>query len=202
VAIAASLAVIFLGGGGSAWHLLHVRGEGTVVVNGVAAETVDLAALARLVTAEARLVVPAGVEIDLVLDGVMVVGAVGPADFTLPARPSREPYVYQATVTAGDFRIKTGPEFPGREIVVLTTEGRVEITGTTVAVFKNEEVTCVCVLEGTARIGKDREHLDPVPAGMRKVMFADGRAPVIISIEPAHEQELLDFEAFNRDTFR
>ncbi|MFT5234181.1 MAG: ferric-dicitrate binding protein FerR (iron transport regulator), partial [Candidatus Krumholzibacteriia bacterium] len=128
-------------------------------------------------------------------------GVVGPIDFTLPTEPHDEPYNYAVNVHRGEFRIKTGPDFAGRQITMTTSEGQVEIIGTTIAVFKNDDVTCVCVLEGTASIGKDDEHMDPVPAGMRKVMFADGRDPVIIPIEPAHEASLIDFEKITAHIF-
>lgn len=201
-AIAAALTVIFLGGGDPTWQLQDVQGTGSITINGQSADAGDRAAIAALVVPLARISVPEGVQIDLVLDGVMVVGVAGPADFTLPDAPKDKDPVYAATVHEGDFRIKTGPEFPGCEALLLTTEGRVEITGTTVAVFKNADVTCVCVLEGTAQIGRDDTHLDPVSGGMRKVMFADGRDPMIMPIEPDHARALQEFEDRNAGTFR
>ena len=128
-------------------------------------------------------------------------GVVGPIDFTVPTEPDQEPYQYAVTVHRGEYRIKTGPDFEGREIVMTTTEGQVEIIGTTIAVFKNDDLTCVCVLEGTASIGKDDDHMDAVPAGMRKVMFADGREPLLIPIESAHEASLIDFEKITAHIF-
>ncbi len=201
-AIAAVFAVVFLNSDGPAWELKDVRGTGTVTINGQTAEAADHEAVAGLITPEARIAVPEGVQLDVVLDGVMVVGVAGPAEFTLPANPDDGPYLYTATIHAGEFRIKTGPEFPGREVLLLTTEGRVEITGTTIAVYKNADVTCVCILEGTALIGKDADHLDAIEAGMRKVMFADGREPAIIPIEPGHKDGLIEFEGFNAETFK
>jgi len=200
-AIAALLAIVFLGGGDPVWKLEDVRGTGTVTINGQTAAAADHAAVAKMIAPEARISVPEGVQLDVVLDGVLVVGIAGPADFTLPANPEDEPYLYQATIHDGEFRIKTGPKFLGREVLLLTSEGRVEITGTTVAVFKDVDVTCVCILEGSAMIGKDRDHLDRISAGMRKVMFADGREPLIIPIEPGHKDGLLEFEGYNDDTF-
>ena len=83
----------------------------------------------------------------------------------------------------------------------MHAEGRTEITGTAVAVLKMPELTCVCVLEGTASIGRDADHLDAVPAGMRKVMFADGRPPLVVAIEPSHAERLRAFVARNAATF-
>jgi len=201
-AIAAALFVIFLSGKDIAWQLEDVRGTGNVTVNGQTAASTDRDAVAGLIVPEARISVPEGLQLDVVLDDVLVLGVAGPADFTLPANPDQEPYVYQATIHDGEFRIKTGPKFSSRKVLLLTTEGRVEITGTSVAVFKNAEVTCVCVLEGTAMIGRDRDHLDAIGGGMRKVMFVDGRDPLIIPIEPGHKEGLLEFESYNQDIFK
>lgn len=200
-AIAAALFVIFLGGKDLSWQLQDVRGTGSVTVNGQTVATSDSEAVADLIVPEARISVPEGVQLDVVLDKVLVMGVAGPADFTLPADPNRKPHVHQATIYGGEFRIKTGPDFAGREVLLLTTEGRVEITGTSVAVFKNAELTCVCVLEGTALIGRDRDHLDSIDGGLRKVMFGDGRDPLIVPIEPGHKESLLEFESFNQHTF-
>lgn len=200
-AIAAVLVIIFLGGRDVVWQLEDVRGTGIMSVNGHEVKADERSAVAGLIGSGARIAVPAGVEVDVVLGKILVMGVAGPADFTLPDSPQEEPYLYQATIHEGEFRVKTGPRFPGREVLLLTTEGRVEITGTTVAVFKDTDVTCVCVLEGTALIGKDSEHLDAVSAGMRKVMFGDGREPMIIPIEPGHRDGLLEFEEYNADTF-
>jgi hypothetical protein len=200
-AIAAVLVFLVLGHGDAEWELQDVRGSGAITINGESVDTSDRDALARLIVPEARIAIDEGAELDVVLGNVLVTGVVGPSEFTLPTEQSQEPHLYAFTVLKGEFRIKTGPDFPGREVLLLTTEGRVEITGTSVAVYKDAEVTCVCVLEGTAMIGKDSAHLDAVAAGSRKVMFADGSDPMIIPIEPGHEQSLIEFESFNADTF-
>ncbi len=200
-AMAAMLAIIFFNGGDPEWEMKDVRGTGTVTVNEQTVDAADRDAVANLIVPQAHISVPEGVQLDIVLDGVLVVGVAGPAEFTLPDNPDGDDYAYQTTVHKGEFRIKTGPEFPGSQVLILTTEGRIEITGTTIAVYKNDEVTCVCVLEGTALIGKDGAHLDAIGAGMRKVMFVDGSEPAIIPIEPGHEHGLLEFEGYNEHTF-
>lgn len=200
-AMAAMLAIVIFSGGDPEWKMEDVRGIGTVTVNSHTADATDPDAVANLIVPSARISVPEGVQLDVVLDGVMVIGVAGPADFTMPDNPEGDKYAYAATVHRGEFRIKTGPEFPGSEVLILTTEGRIEITGTTIAVYKNDDVTCVCVLEGTALIGKDGDHMDAVSAGMRKVMFADGNDPAIIPIEPGHKDSLIEFEGHNQDTF-
>lgn len=200
-ALAAVLAFVLLSGGGDpTWKMQDVRGTGTVTAEPFVIQADDREQVADFVEPGARLALSEGVELDIILDGVVVFGAVGPADFTLPEDDAEGPYV--VTVHEGEFRTVTGPKFEGRELLLLTTEGRVEITGTSVAVFKNPDVTCVCVLEGTAKIGKDQDHLDTVPAGMRKVMFADGRDPMIVPIEPGHGASLKVFDDDNADVFK
>ena len=129
IAVAAALAIVFLAHEDVTWRLQNLRGDGTVTINGQEVATDERAKIADLIAPEARLTVPTGVELDAVLDGVMVVGVAGPADITLPGLPDTDPFVYRVTVHVGEFRLKTGPKFPGREAVLLTTEGRIEITG-------------------------------------------------------------------------
>lgn len=200
-AIAAMLAIIFLNGSDPSWELSAMRGEGSLSINGVEVASADFEAVADLIKPEARIVVPEGLEVDVLMDGVIVLGVVGPMEFTVPTEPQKEPFNYSVVVHHGEFRIKTGPDFEGRQIVMTTTEGQIEIIGTTIAVFKNDDLTCVCVLAGTANIGKDDHHMDAIPAGMRKVMFADGRDPLIIPIEPGHEASLIEFEKITAHIF-
>ncbi len=200
-AMAAMLAIVIFSDNDPQWTMEDVRGSGVVTVNGETVDVSDRAAVAKLITPTAHIAVPEGVELDVVLGRVLVLGVAGPAEFTLPGNPSHDDYAYETIVHQGEFRIKTGPGFPGSDMLILTTEGRVEITGTTIAVFKNDDVTCVCVLEGTAQIGKDGDHMDAVGAGMRKVMFVDARDPMIAPIEPGHKESLIEFEDHNQETF-
>ena len=62
-------------------------------------------------------------------------------------------------------------------------------------------MTCVCVLEGVARIGKHDDHMDEVTPGLRKIMFGDGRPAEIVPIEPGHEASLEQFVASTKDAF-
>jgi ferric-dicitrate binding protein FerR (iron transport regulator) len=98
----------------------------------------------------------------------------------------------------GEARILTGPAFAGRRLVVETGEGVTEITGTAFSVVRNHELTCVCVLEGEARVGPGPGGMDPIPAGMRKVMFHEDRPALVAPIEPVHERHLIAFVASYR----
>ena len=52
-------------------------------------------------------------------------------------------------------------------------EVRVEVTGTTLAVIREPQGTCVCVLEGAVRMGGPREPMATVPHGHLRYVFGD-----------------------------
>jgi ferric-dicitrate binding protein FerR (iron transport regulator) len=145
---------------------------------------------------------PKGNSLDLLLDDRLLLALDEGADVTVPVPPEHGAGIpLVSEVHHGELRIKTGPGFPGTELHILTSEGRTEIVGTVVSVYKGEDFTCVCVLEGTASIGADEARLEKIPQGMRKVMFGDGRPPLVTEIEPQHEAGLLEFEDRYRDFF-
>lgn len=199
--MAAILAFLLLFGGDPSWTLHSVTGTGSIVVNGQSVDASDFEGLKELVKPGARFVVPTTAELELRLGKVMVFGIIRDSDVTIPAKPEGDETRFTATVTVGELLVKTGPAFPGEELLILTSEGRIELTGTTIAVNKGDGFTCVCVLEGTARIGKDVADLEEVAAGYRKVMFADGSPSIIVDIEVDHEKDLNDFESRNEDAF-
>jgi ferric-dicitrate binding protein FerR (iron transport regulator) len=199
--LAAILAFVFLTSGDPAWTLKSVTGTGTIQVDGQSVEATDAEGLADLVQPGARFVVPATAELELILGEVMVFGIIRDSDVTIPGGPEADFHSHTATVAHGELLVKTGPAFSGEQLLILTSEGRIELTGTTIAVNKGDGFTCVCVLEGTARIGKDIADLEEVVAGYRKVMFADGSPSIIVDIEPGHEKDLTDFEARNKKAF-
>ncbi len=199
--LAAILAFLVLFNGDPVWTLHSVTGTGSIVVNGQPVDASDFEGLKDLVQPGARFVVPATAELELRLGRVMVFGIIRDSDVTIPARTDNNQPIHTATVTGGELLVKTGPAFEGEDLLILTSEGRIELTGTTIAVNKGDGFTCVCVLEGTAKIGKDKADLDEVSAGYRKVMFADGSPSIIVDIEVGHEKDLTDFETRNEEAF-
>ena len=199
--LAAVLAYLLLFGGEPTWELKSVTGTGTIVIDGQEVDAAAIDRVASLVTPGARFVVPATAELELILGEVMVLGIIRDSDVTIPDEVGGQETTYTSTVTGGELLVKTGPAFPGEHLLILTSEGRIELTGTTIAVNKGDGFTCVCVLEGTARIGKDTADPEEVSAGYRKVMFADGSPSIIVDIEPGHERDLTDFEARNENAF-
>jgi ferric-dicitrate binding protein FerR (iron transport regulator) len=199
--LAAVLGFFLFVGGDPGWELKSVTGTGSIEVDGQSVDAAYFDQLADLIKPEARIVVPATAELELVLGEVMVFGIIRDSDVKIPAGPGEKGTTYTATVSHGELLVKTGPAFPGEHLLILTSEGRIELTGTTIAVNKGDGFTCVCVLEGTAKIGKDTADLEEVSAGFRKVMLSDGRPSMIVDIEPGHEKDLLDFEARNEEAF-
>ena len=199
--LAAILAFVFFLGGDPGWELKSVTGTGTITVDGQSVAVADFDAVADLIEPGARIVVPATAELELILGDVMVFGIIRESDVTIPAGRNGDEATYTANVTHGELLVKTGPGFPGEHLLITTSEGRIELTGTTIAVNKGDGFTCVCVLEGPALIGKDKADLEEVGAGYRKVMFASDEPSMIVDIEPGHEKDLTDFEARNEEAF-
>jgi ferric-dicitrate binding protein FerR (iron transport regulator) len=84
---------------------------------------------------------------------------------------------------------------------ILTPEGRTEIVGTVISVYRGEGYTCICVLEGIALVGKDEARLEEVPEGMLKIMFDDGSEAIVTDISSSHEADLQEFNERYRELF-
>lgn len=202
-ACAAALFVLVMLSQGPPWSLLSITGEGEVVVNDTAVSASQRNELARLIGPRARIKVPEGVQLQLVCPNVLLVRITPNTEMTVPQAPRRWfRGTLEGWVGKGEILIRTGPEFPGQELMVETSEGRIVVSGTTISVYKADDFTCVCVLAGEALIGKDLASLETIPSGMRKVMFADGRPPLVTEIATEHEVGLRRFEAESRGVLR
>jgi len=202
-AAAMAVVVFFLLVPGAEWAFHGITGEGMVSVDGVEVETAEVETLARLIRPGARIRVPEGVSLDLIAGDMLLLELDEGAEATVPQNPGRwSAAAMLSEVATGELRLKTGPGFPGHQFNVRTPEGLIEVTGTIVSVFRGPDLTCVCVFEGQARIGRDPESMDLVPAGRRKVMFLDGRPPMVTEIMPEHQHGLEAFLQRNRDAFR
>jgi len=202
-ACAAALFVLVLLSQGPPWSLLSVTGEGEIVVNDTAVSASQRNELARLIGPRAHIKVPEGVQLQLVCPDVVLVQVTPNTEMTVPQAPRRWfKGTLEGWVGKGEILVRTGPGFPGQELMIETSEGRIVVSGTTISVYKADDFTCVCVLNGKALIGKDVASLEAVPGGMRKVMFADGRPPLVTEIATEHEEGLRRFEAESRGIFR
>jgi ferric-dicitrate binding protein FerR (iron transport regulator) len=92
-------------------------------------------------------------------------------------------------------RVTTGASFKGARLSLVTPEAAIEVTGTTLAVICEPTGTCVCVHEGVVRVGPRGGDMLAVPAGRRRYIFNDGRAPELAEIRPVEHVELDAFQA-------
>jgi len=188
---------------GPTWKLVSVSGHGQIQVNGETADVDDAVRLGRLLEAHASIRVGADASLTLVAGDLLLLELAPDTELTLPASLSR---VFsgspESVLRHGELRLMTGPGFSGRSFAVRTAEGRTELTGTVLSVYEGDGFTCVCVWEGTARIGKDAARMEAVSAGFRKVMFHGDKPSLVTDIEPHHEEGLLKFVERNSGAFQ
>lgn len=201
-AAAVLLFALFLPRPAPSWVVQAVHGEGQIEIDGQTLATGEPDLLARALGSGGSVRLPEGVSLDLRLDDLMLLALVAGTDAAVPAPPepgTEGPLI--AEVRAGDLMVKTGPGFPGTELHILTTDGRTEIVGSVVSVYKGDGYTCVCVLEGKAQVGADEEHLEAISQGMLKIMFGDGSPSIVADIAAKHKADLEQFNERYRDVF-
>lgn len=200
LAAAAAILIAVLAGvfnRGPEWTLTAVRGEGEVRLDGVAVAASDLEGMARSIRPGVQIEVPPGVEVDLMADRVIAMSLTGGTDLTVPPTPPRW-FARRAElhVRSGQIRVTTGPSFPGAHLDVSTPVAAIEVTGTTFAVILEPHGTCVCVLEGTVKVGRrDTHKMGDVPAGRLRFVFRDSREPVYEEMRPLERTKLAEFRA-------
>lgn len=191
LAIAATAAVLYFATRPQPEEFTVMGGDAVATVQRGDREEPISAASAQTVAAGAAVTVATG-SLDLRWGNVVAL-RVNPGSVVLPDLREGQPMTFD--VAQGEVVFLTGPGFPGRRLTVDTPEGRVEVVGTAFAVYRDDGGTCVCVLEGTASVGVDEADMEPVPPSKRKVIPADGSAPAILDIVPAHREGLVDFVA-------
>lgn len=200
-AAAAVLLLVFLSRGPT-WTVHRVHGQGEIVVDGETVPLDDADRLAGAVGPGRWLELGADADLEIRCGDLALIEVTQGSRVTVPNRPGRwTGRSMRGDVASGEIRVMSGPAFAGHSLHLFTPEGRIDLTGTIVSIFRNEELTCVCVLEGEAMIGEDDEHLDAVPEGMRKVMFSDGRPSLISEYAPEHVEGLREFQERNRTVF-
>jgi hypothetical protein len=177
---AAAAAVIVAGlvlGRSSDYRLVASEGAGVAMVNDAAIPMDHAAELARALRRGGHVVVPKGATIDIAAPGVLAMTLSGGSDVVVPPAPPRigERHA-QGRVTLGDLFIATGPDFHGATLDVVTSEANAHVTGTSLAVLRDEfDGTCVCVMNGVVAVTANGEAPVKVPAGMRIVVPIEGR---------------------------
>ncbi len=179
---------------GTDLQIADVTGTGFATIDGQAVDLSDRAAMTLAVKAGVEIELPAGATLDVAVNGTALYEVTGGSRMTLPDAPGRW---FERAVTCslfvGEVRIKTGTQFAGSELRVFTPEGMVVVTGTLLSVQCDDGGTCVCVLEGIARVGLDEEDLESVEPGFRKIMLRDGTKE-IIPVKPMHRDGVLEFD--------
>lgn len=187
-ALLAAVGVFAVWPRGEPIRVFDVAGTGTVEVAGEEVDLADRDRLEALLAPGVEVSVPPSATLDLVVGDVALFEVTGGTRMTLPSLSGG----VAARVDRGEVRFASGPGFPGRELRFTTPEGLVVVTGTLLSVQCDERGTCVCVLEGTARVGVSEADLEPIPAGRRKVMPRGGAAS-ISPVAPPHEEGVLRF---------
>jgi ferric-dicitrate binding protein FerR (iron transport regulator) len=148
------------------------------------------AEIARRLHSGARVLLPADAQLDLRLPEMAVIQLVGGSHATLPSRPGRWfARSMVASLDAGEIRISAGPAFRGARLEVVTPEARAIVTGTTLAVLRQADASCVCVLEGRVSMIQDGSTAT-VYAGFRRSVFRDGSGPRVEPIRPMETMKL------------
>ncbi len=201
-AAAALAAVMVFGGRLPGPEALGSHIAGTVLVDGRAVAAGDSLRLDELLRPGAEVVLSEGAELDILYPGSFVMRLASGTTITLPDRPRRWfGGDLDAVMPEGEISIRTGPDLAGRMLAVSTPEGRARIYGTLVSIFRNDELTCVCLYEGTAVMDDLEQELGPVPAGKRWVLFADGRDAELLDIAPPHLEHMEGLDRERCDCF-
>lgn len=197
-AAAALIAILWLNQG-TAWKVHGVSGTGTIRVNERLIDLGSAADVERALRPGVRIELPASAQVDLELPGIAHLQIVGGSRLVLPGSPGRwfgKQIV--GTLDTGELRVTTGPRFHGTRLRIETPETRAVVMGTTLAVFRLPEGSCVCVLEGVVSMREQGSPAHSVRAGFRRVVYRDGRAPLV---EPILPMETMKLEML-RDRFR
>ncbi|MHC4470877.1 MAG: FecR domain-containing protein [Planctomycetota bacterium] len=199
--LAGVIVAVVLGNRGPGIRVFQVSGKGSVTVDGVEIPVADLDRLQASLTPGAEVSVPPSVTLDVVVPGTVLFELTGGTRMTLPTAFGRWfPREVSGRLSAGEVRIVSGPRFAGRGMRLTTPEGAVAVSGTLLSVQCDDQGTCVCVLEGTVRVGVDEADMELIPPGKRKVMLRSGKVE-ILPVAPPHESGVLRFVERAADRF-
>jgi len=191
LAAAAALLIVFVGTrAGPDWQVAATSGQGMIGIGDAHVPAGDSAALARVLRGGAVVDVPESAQLDLALPGSVLVQIPGGTRVTLPSRAGR--WLHRdlaATLARGGLRVATGPAFHDRRLTVVTDEARAVVTGTTLAVLRGADSTCVCVFEGRVVMAWGTAH-GTIEAGTRQSVFRRSATPRIEPIRPMETMKL------------
>jgi ferric-dicitrate binding protein FerR (iron transport regulator) len=198
---AALLAVLTMNQGGD-WQVISAHGSARIMVDGRAVPGGDVAVLERRLRIGTRLELPEGSDLMLRAGDQWLMAVDAGTSLTLPAIPGRWfAREVSGDVDAGEIRLSTSRAFHGAALALSTPEATVRVTGTTFAVICESTGTCVCVLEGSVRMGAGQALPAEVPAGMRGYAFADRRPMMRATMRVEEEPKLGTLRELGRVLF-
>lgn len=177
-------------------RVMGINGSGVVEIDGQAFSTEDAGLIAAALRPGSRIATLGDASVDLIYGGTLGVRVEPHTSAVLPRAAGRWfGRDVRSQLDAGELAIRTGPAFAGGACVVRTPQGDTTITGTLVSVYTNDELTCVCLIEGNASVATGGQDLGTIPDRKRWVVFSDDREPVLLDIEAIHEAHLESFDS-------
>lgn len=178
LAVAACLVLAFLVlDRGPDWQVTRTGGQGSVLVGNRMVPLSDVATLSAALARGGRIRLPASGTLELVAPGSIAMSLAEGSEVVIPRAPGRWfGRSVRAEVRNGEAFITTGRRFSGSHLTVTTDEATVEVVGTTFAVLRHPEGTCVCVMDGRVRVSPAGESVIEVGAGLRRFCYPRGSA--------------------------
>lgn len=194
LAMAALAIALVLGDRGPRWEVVAASGTGIAIVDDRPVPMNHLDDLRLRVHAGSRIRVPEDGTLEIASRGNLALHVAPGTDMTVPGSPGRWfQRAVRGAIRSGEMRITSGSRFHGASLTIASPETQVLVTGTTLAVIREPQGTCVCVLEGTVRVGNEGAMVE-VPRGERRFVFNDGRPPETAAIR---ETEIAPLGAFH-----
>ncbi len=134
-----------------------------------------------------------GEEIEVQLGDRLRIRMLAGTSVELPRAPGRWiDQVRGLTIASGEIYGTTGGRPLGFPLTFVSDELRAKITGTTFAVFRTEEASCVCLWEGGITVDPQiGDHPDVVLTPEQRVwVFRDARAPEVMPLDPMEVMKL------------
>jgi hypothetical protein len=180
---------------GPAWEVLEASGAGEVRVDGVPIPITRTDLLNDRIEPGVEVEVPETATLEIVSARNLVVELTPGTKLTIPPPPPRWfDRNSELWTRAGILRITTGSAFEGARLDIHTPDALTRLTGTTIAVIMEPTGTCVCVLEGEVKVG--RQSGGPMMAigpGRRGYVFRDGSP---LETDSIRESEMVSLGRF------
>lgn len=164
---------------------------GNVLVNGEPVPVDDVRSLNEALAPGVTIEWDGSGDLALVSRRFLALGIAPGTKMTLPAPPPRWfARDVHGSLETGTIRLTSGPRFHGARVTIVAPQATAEMTGTTLAVIAEPQVTCVCVLEGAVHVMAGKHDMGMVPAGMRATVFGNGDAPIRAEMRPTERVKL------------